>query len=732
MSQKTSAKKTPSRRRTSGKKDFAGASSAGNLSGEDKSAGKRPKEARPREEERPLSKTILVDATQQGETRVVVAENGEIEEFEHHLEHRPLLRGNIYLGRITRVEASLQAAFVEYGGGRQGFLAFGEIHPDYYQIPVEDREALLVPSDPKDSHESEKNSGDIETFDDEAEDTVRPVINRRYKIQEVIKRRQVILVQVVKEERRHKGVTLTSYLSLAGRYCVLMPNSLGTGGVSRKITGAEVRKKMRQILQSLDVPANMALILRTAGSKCNKAEIARDYRYLVERWNTIRSLTLESCAPALVHSEGELLYRVVRDFYDRDTEEILVEGKEAWQSVRDFMKSMIPSHTRRVKHYRDTDMSLFQRHQIESRLAMIYQPSVPLRSGGSLVINQTEALVSIDVNSGRSNRERHIKETALRTNLEAAQQIARQLRLRDLAGLIAIDFIDMENSHHNETVRRQLCDCLSRDRARLQIGRISPFGLLEMSRQRISPSVMEIAGVPCAHCGGTGVVVSPEIQAKNLLRALEYDAQTNRGAGFLVRMSVPLASSILRSCRPLLAEIESRHQIALVLETDTLLSGAYFQIFRTALRTDSGVIENLGEQNYQEISPFSVRETRKTAKTRRRDAAMQSPETGKRETDEEKGEKQKDKTDSDSADVRPVSRRTRRGRGGASRKRKENGEHTEDIASVSNSVQSAHADNAADGELEERKDFAVSAVQRTASLVRKTALARVFSPEEES
>ncbi|HEC91242.1 MAG TPA: Rne/Rng family ribonuclease, partial [Alphaproteobacteria bacterium] len=463
------------------------------------------------------SKKMLIDASHPEETRVVVLTGNRLEDFDVEVESRKQLKGNIYLAKVMRVEPSLQAAFVDYGGNRHGFLAFSEIHPDYYQIPIADREALVAEQKAAEKAEGEKNgdhdddaaakegeisaadsdpSKDVETIGgDEQEDfevsRARLIRSRRYKIQEVIKRRQILLIQVVKEERGTKGAALTTYISLAGRYCVLMPNTARGGGISRKISNGSDRKRLKAILKGLELPEGMAVIVRTAGINRSKAEVKRDYEYLIRLWNTIREDTLESTAPALIHEEGNLIKRSIRDLYNNDIEEVIVVGDEGYRMAKDFMKLLIPSHAKKVQPYKETDQSIMRYYKVEAQLNAIHSPQVQLKSGGYIVINPTEALVSIDVNSGRSTRERNIEETALKTNLEASDETARQLRLRDLAGLIVIDYIDMEASRNNAKVERRLKEAMHNDRARIQLGRISPFGLLELSRQRMRPSLLE-------------------------------------------------------------------------------------------------------------------------------------------------------------------------------------------------------------------------------------------------
>ncbi|MFP4519554.1 MAG: ribonuclease E/G, partial [Oceanicaulis sp.] len=446
-----------------------------------------------------MSRKMLIDAAHPEETRVVVVENNRVEEFDFESASKKPIRGNIYLARVTRVEPSLQAAFVEYGGNKHGFLAFNEIHPDYYQIPHADREELRKQEaeiaaeysggeDPGSDDEQETIPDEDDLIDEAARK--RRNFMRKYKIQEVIKRRQVLLVQVAKEERGNKGAALTTYLSLAGRYSVLMPNTARGGGISRKIANAADRKRLKSAVAELNVPGGMGLIIRTAGQDRTKAEIKRDYEYLIRLWENIRTTTLESSAPSLIYEEGNLTKRVIRDLYDKDIEEVQVEGEEAYKEAKAFMKMLMPSHAKKVQHYKD-DTPLFLRHQVESQLEAIHSPTAQLKSGGYIVINPTEALVSIDVNSGKSTKERNIEQTALRTNIEAAEEAARQMRLRDLAGLLVIDFIDMDENKNVRQVEKKMKDALKRDRARLQVGRISQFGLMEMSRQRRRTSLVE-------------------------------------------------------------------------------------------------------------------------------------------------------------------------------------------------------------------------------------------------
>jgi ribonuclease E len=650
-----------------------------------------------------MGKKLLIDATHAEETRVVVLDGTKVEDFDFETIHKRQLAGNIYLAKVTRVEPSLQAAFVDYGGNRHGFLAFAEIHPDYYQIPVEDRKALLAeeramaraeedgegresgrenggresrrnrrrggrgedrPQDGTDAGveagaafddagttrsedaglaprrvasgmdivdldeaeaEGEAGAGDgapaqtaaptserrgngedepepyraadhasdlddqIETVaDEDVSDEVRTARRpraRRYKIQEVIKVRQIMLVQVVKEERGNKGAALTTYLSLAGRYCVLMPNTARGGGISRKITNPADRKKLKEIAGELEVPEGAGLIVRTAGANRSKPEIKRDYEYLFRLWEQIRDLTLKSVAPAPIYEEGDLIKRAIRDLHSPEIDEVLVEGEAGFRAARDFMRMIMPTQVAQVKLYTDP-MPLFARHQVESYLAGMFNPVVQLKSGGYIVIGVTEALVAIDINSGKSTREGSIEDTALKTNLEAADEIARQLRLRDLAGLIVIDFIDMEERRNNAAVEKRLKDALRTDRARIQVGRISGFGLLEMSRQRLRPGMLEATTQACPHCHGTGLIRSDNSIALAILRALEEEGVRNRSREVLVKAPIGVVNWLFNQKREHLAQIETRYGMAVRIEADpSLVSPDYaLEKFKTATR----------------------------------------------------------------------------------------------------------------------------------------------------
>ena len=635
-----------------------------------------------------MTKKMLIDATHAEETRVVVVDGNKVEDFDFESLNKRQLAGNIYLAKVTRVEPSLQAAFVEYGGNRHGFLAFSEIHPDYYQIPKADREALIaeeaalareeeeaarekpkpargrsrsrrraaaeattgdavvaseavteinppadvaagdledvpppsaaagdieihVPDEPNGAapvaeaggvqaavpadaavEEDEEDRGEVEGYESVGGDDVqeeraprKPMRQRRYKIQEVIKVRQILLVQVVKEERGNKGAALTTYLSLAGRYCVLMPNTARGGGISRKITNAADRKKLKEISGSITVPEGAGLIIRTAGAARTKTEIKRDYEYLLRQWEQIRELTLKSIAPAPIYEEGSLIKRTIRDLYSREMDEVLVDGERGYREAKDYMKMLMPSHAKNVKHYADP-LPLFSRFQVESYLSAMFNPVVQLKSGGYIVIDVTEALVAIDVNSGRATREASIEDTALKTNLEAAEEAARQMRLRDLAGLIVIDFIDMEDRKNNAAVEKRLKDKLKSDRARIQVGRISPFGLLEMSRQRLRPGMIEATTKGCPHCHGTGRVRSDDSLALALLREVEEEGVKARSKEVLIVAPVEIANYLLNQKREHVAMIEQRFGLSVRVEGDASLISPDYKLekFKTASR----------------------------------------------------------------------------------------------------------------------------------------------------
>ncbi len=549
-----------------------------------------------------MTTRMLIDARHPEETRVAVVNGNRIEEFDFESAERRQLKGNIYLAKVTRVEPSLQAAFVDYGGNRHGFLAFSEIHPDYYQIPREDREALMreeaeyaaaeeaarnAPPPPEDDgehpdgedaeHHPPEESGGHEENATEALRRRRQSLRRHYKIQEVIKRRQVLLVQVVKEERGNKGAALTTYLSLAGRYCVLMPNTSHGGGISRKISSVADRKRLKSIMADLALPPSMGCIVRTAGLQRTKTEIKRDFDYLTRLWDEIRDGTLKSTAPALIYQDSDLIKRAIRDIYNRDIDEVLVEGEDGYRAARSFMKLLMPSHAKKVVNYADP-VPLFQRWGVEAQLAAMYHPVVQLKSGGYLVINPTEALVSIDINSGRSTREHNIEETALKTNLEAAEEIARQLRLRDMAGLVVIDFIDMESNGNTRKVERTMKEALKNDRARIQVGRISSFGLMEMSRQRLRTGVLEASTHTCPTCEGTGLVRTTSSAALAALRGLEEEAVKGRSSQLVLRTGIEAAIYILNKKRDGLGQIEERYGVSIDVTPDDELHSPQFVI----------------------------------------------------------------------------------------------------------------------------------------------------------
>lgn len=563
-----------------------------------------------------MTKKMLIDATHSEEMRVVVVDGTRLDELDIETSTKRQLKGNIYLAKVARVEPSLQAAFVDYGGNRHGFLAFNEIHPDYYQIPVADREALkeaLLQEEAEDDDEEDGNKkgrrhrrskkGDeneaqpmnaeqdpsvqdesenaedveqiVETVSENESDEViaRNRYNqiKHYKIQEVIHRGQVLLVQVIKEERGNKGAALTTYLSLAGRYCVLMPNNARGGGVSRKITNAADRKRLKSIVAKLPLPTGMSVIVRTAGKERTSLEIKRDYEYLIKTWVQIRDKTMESSAPALIHEEGNLIKRALRDMYTRDISEVLIEGEAEYRMAKEFMKILTPSHAKKIKLYKDDTVPLFFRYQVEGQLESLHSNIVQLKSGAYLVMDQTEALVAIDVNSGRATKERNIEETALKTNLEAADEIARQLRLRDMAGLVVIDFIDMEEARNNHAVERRMKEALKRDRARVQMGRITGFGLMELSRQRLHSSFIETSYSPCPYCKGKGMMRSTESVSIHTLHVLEEESLKRRFSELHMTVPTPTALYVLNKKREDLHKIETAYNVRIFLETDDSL-----------------------------------------------------------------------------------------------------------------------------------------------------------------
>jgi len=664
-----------------------------------------------------MTEKMLIDAAHSEETRVVVMHGNQIEEFDFESENKRPIRGNVYLAQITRVEPSLQAAFVEYGGNRHGFLAFNEIHPDFYQIPLSDREELIQAqveahsedddnddltdsssaSDCNNNEDSEDDSGDTPSMDvediggDAHEEASRSrslrELSRKYKIQEVIKRRQVILVQAVKEERGNKGAALTTYLSLAGRYCVLMPNTAKGGGVSRKINNINDRKKLKKITEKLDVPQGMGLIIRTAGAQRMAVEIKRDFEYLMRMWKNIRELTLESSAPSLVYEEGSLIKRSIRDLYHKDFEEILIEGEESYKSAKEYMKLLMPSHARKIKLFKK-DEALFQETGIEDQLSAMFNPVVPLPAGGYLVINPTEALVSVDVNSGRSTKEHSVEKTALKTNLEAATEIARQMRLRDLAGLLVIDFIDMDENRNNRAVERRIKDALKKDRARIQVGKISPFGLLEMSRQRMRSGVLEGSSEHCSHCNGTGMVRSIESRALHVLRMIEQEAVSLKDQNDkTIEVKVPreVTEYILNSKRTHLVTIENNSGCLIVVSSDEALNAMEMSISSSLTRNAT----QIRMDGNPEITPGGEEETSGRKRRRRgkrgggdssNDNARDNFEDSQQasssgdEVSFESDEKPSERADG-IEDDEDKPRRRRRGRRGGRRRRKTSSEY---------------------------------------------------------
>ena len=574
---------------------------------------------------------MLIDASHPEETRVVVIDGTRLEEFDFESSTKERLKGNIYLAKITRVEPSLQAAFVDYGRERHGFLAFSEIHPDYYQIPIGDRKESQAPetNDVEDEEVApigakigdEDDSVEVVSGDEIDEiNHRRSSPNRRYKIQEVIKRRQIMLVQVAKDERGTKGAALTTYLSLAGRYCVLMPNTSRGGGISRKIVDADDRRRLKTVLSGLPVTEDMGVILRTAGMNRTKSEIRRDFDYLVRQWETIRELTLNSTAPTLIYEEGNLIKRTIRDLYSKDIEQILIEGDAGYRVGKKFMRDMIPSHAKRVQQY-DDNLPLFQRYQVIDQLDAMHSPVVQLKSGGSIVINPTEALVAIDVNSGRATKERNIEETATKTNVEAAAEIARQLRLRDLAGLIVIDFIDMEESKNLRLVERRFKEAIKNDRARIQVGRITAFGLLELSRQRLRPSLLEASSQRCPHCGGSGHVRSTASTALHVLRMIEEEGVRARTSELTVYAPNEVALYILNDKRQALREIEDRNRLQVHILSDDTLVPPDCRLERSKARGGANVETTQSEES---AGPPADKEKAGRKRRRRRAKALES------------------------------------------------------------------------------------------------------------
>ena len=716
-----------------------------------------------------MTTRMLIDARHREETRVAVVTGNQIEEFDFESAEHKQLKGNIYLAKVTRVEPSLQAAFVDYGGNRHGFLAFAEIHPDYYQIPREDRDRLLAeeaeaaaeeaalreqeeeesdePSDiMQGSSEREDDVNDlIEVDSDDSIDTIdmtegeepdlngngddsdenergdqqgengrnnrrrrgrggrsgegrapkasdevrakRMNLRRRYKIQDVIHRRQVLLVQVVKEERGNKGAALTTYLSLAGRYCVLMPNTSHGGGISRKIHSAADRKRLKTIISDLTLPSTMGCIIRTAGLARKKPEIKRDFDYLARLWDEIRERTLRGAAPMLIHTDSDLIKRAIRDIYNKDIDEVFVEGPDGYKAAKDFMKLLMPSHAKRVQHYADP-VPLFQRYHVEDQLNAMYQPVVQLKSGGYIVINPTEALVSIDINSGRSTKEHGIEQTALSTNLEAAREIARQLRLRDMAGLVVIDFIDMEHHSNARKVERAMKEALKHDRARIQVGRISSFGLMEMSRQRLRTGVLEASTRECPHCEGTGLVRTASSAALSALRLIEDEAAKGQGNQIVLQASQEATIYCLNNKRAELAAIEDRYHVRVLIVPNGETEGAKLAVSSSGPRPERPMelppIIDLDDDDIEDdIEDFDdeIEEVEESAREPRRAREERPREEG------EGGEGRK--------------RKRRRGRRGGKGRDREGRPEVEDAVSSDNEV-----DNEVAAERSESKDIA--------------------------
>lgn len=684
-----------------------------------------------------MTTKMLIDARHREETRIVLQRGKRVEDFEFESAAKKQLKGNIYLAKVTRVEPSLQAAFVDYGGNRHGFLAFSEIHPDYYQIPTEDREALLeaqreemsddddadvedtagvtpeqTEGDSKadtdanaeasdaDDDTADETSDDAEDQDDaddaadekdadavapetaeveEAQEKIRSRrrnMRKRYKIQEVIKKRQILLIQIVKEERGNKGAALTTYLSLAGRYCVLMPNSTHGGGISRKISNATDRKRLRSVMDDMNLPKTMGCIIRTAGMTRTKTEIKRDFDYLIRLWEGIRDGTLKSIAPALIHEEGNLIKRAIRDLYTRDIEEVLVDGEEGYKIAKSFMKMLMPSHARRVLHYKEP-APLYQACDVDVQLETIFSPTVQLKSGGYIVINPTEALVSIDVNSGKSTKEHNIEETAVRTNLEAASEVARQLRLRDMAGLIVIDFIDMEDRGNNRSVERRMKDALKDDRARVQVGRISQFGLMEMSRQRLRPGMLEATTMECQTCHGTGLVRNVQSSSLQALRAIE--AQSANASGGKLRITLPpdVGLYLMNEKRELLTDLEGRNDMRIEVLGDRTLMTDEYRLDRIEISEDGDEKLIKAEPRKVDAAAFADDNTDDGGRKRRRkrrsrggrgrsDGDMQDDVPQDNTQDANADAKQSASSDEDGED-KPARKRKRRGRRGGRR-----------------------------------------------------------------
>ena len=608
-----------------------------------------------------MSKRLLIDARQIEETRVITTTNDIIDDFEYEVHSRRQLKGNIYLARVTRVEPSLQAAFIEYGGNRQGFLAFSEIHPDYYRIPVEDKKKLIAEASAQTDEELKliENINDDSDLDYNEEDLkkVKKNLYRNYKIQEVIARRQILLVQVVKEERGTKGAALTTYISIAGRYCVLMPNTPRGGGVSRKIANITDRKRLKKVVDELDVPTGMAVIVRTAGSKRTKTEIKRDYSNSTSIWENVKNLTLESNAPFLIHEEGSLVKRAIRDLYHSDIDEVLVDGNEAYKTCKNYMKSLMPSHAKKVQQYNDDKNPLFQKYKVDSQLHDIFNPKVTLKSGGYLIIDQTEALVAVDVNSGKATRERSIEDTALKTNLEAAEEFARQARLRDLSGLIVIDFIDMEENKNRINVEKKLKETMRKDRARIQIGEISNFGLLELSRQRLRPSVVENSSELCPHCGGSGRIQSIEVSAIQILRSIEEECSSEENMAISVSAHSDIIIHILNNKRSHLNEIEIRYGISINFINDNTIIPPLrkLEVIKKNNFKQNNSTENKQDTSSSDNDEKQIRKKRskRPVKKRRKEENKTKINNSSNSTDEDKNDKVKETALDENKELKP-------------------------------------------------------------------------------
>lgn len=542
-----------------------------------------------------MSKYMLIDAAHTEETRVAIVDGEKLDKYDFEVLSKAQVKGNIYLAKIIRVEPSLQAAFVDYGGDRHGFLSFSEIHHDYFQIPVGDREELERHIENAIAAKVAENGDDIEEIDPKEISKLRYQFHKRYKIQEVIKKRQIMLVQVTKEERGNKGAALTTYISLAGRYCVLMPNTNKGNGVSRKITNHKDRVKLKEILSSLHVD-NGSVVIRTAGVGHTKMEIKKDFDYLTKLWNEIRETTLQSTAPCIIHEEANLIKRSIRDLYTREIESIIVEGEEGHKTAKKFIKKLIPSHSKKVKLYEDPKLPLFNKYKINDQINQIYSTRVDLPSGGYLIINTTEALISIDVNSGRATRERNIEETAVKTNLEATAEVARQCRLRDLAGLVVVDFIDMDEKRDNLLIERALKEALHDDKAKIQVGSISSFGLLEFSRQRLRSSIADANMIPCPHCSGTGVIWSNEAIALQILRRIEESCAAFKLTEITVTLATDLALYLLNNKRNFISNIEERLECNVMFKTDSTLAFSDFKL-EPELK-EEGLEENRAENDF--------------------------------------------------------------------------------------------------------------------------------------